>query len=296
MVDSDGSRSAPTIRFEGGVKPLVAFFVGSSVYFTLVVLLVDSLIGDGSIPLWGQFVYYVVGFGPVALFAWVALRREGLAPSNVGLSWRNVGPGVLAVAGVWVLANVLGFVLATATGDSVSVGFPPGVALATWLVLLVSQLAIVGIVEEFAFRGYFQNKLVSLFDGGANWKRKVAAIVVATILFVLLHVPQRLVITGLSFADLPPALVGLFVYALLFAVIYELTRNVVFAGVLHGTFNVQTVLVFREGGVAVPEVGSIAVLLALVAVWLYRRWAKVTRPDDFSAQTGPSVVAADGGQ
>ncbi|KTG27437.1 hypothetical protein AUR66_14200 [Haloferax profundi] len=84
-------------------------------------------------------------------------------------------------------------------------------------------------------------------------------------------------------------------YALLFAVIYELTRNIVLTGVLHGTFNFQPILVFREGGAAVSEVMLAVLPLIVVAVWAYRRWAKGARRDDFGVQSGPSVVATDGG-
>ncbi|WP_416841086.1 CPBP family intramembrane glutamic endopeptidase [Haloferax sp. DFSO52] len=292
MTNFDTSRSSPTIRFEGGLVPLVAFFVATMVVTTVAVLFAERFIGAGPMSPVERILYFAVVYGVIGLIAFGALFREGLRPSDVGLSQKNVVPGVLLVVAIWAGANLLG---ATTTSENVVFSLPPAVTVVTWATLVVSQLAFVGPIEEFAFRGYFQNKFVALFGGGSNRMRKAAGILVATVIFALWHIPQRLVIEGLSVSEVVPAVVVLFVLGLVFAILYELTRNLVFTGVLHGTFNMQLVVTFTESGAPVNEVMMFVWPLMILAALGYRRWAKTARRDDFGAQSGPSLVASDGG-
>ncbi|WP_191965849.1 MULTISPECIES: CPBP family intramembrane glutamic endopeptidase [Haloferax] len=292
MATSGTSRSAASMRFEGGLKPLGAFLVVTTVLAAVLVVVTNRFFGSGPMSPLETVLYFALGYGLIGFVAWRALRREGLRPSNVGLSLQNVVPGVVLVAAIWAVATLLG---ALAVGGDVEGGIPAGLTAAKWLSLVVAQLIFVGPIEEFAFRGYFQNKFVALFDGGTDRTRKVVSILVATVIFALWHIPQRLVVQGLSLPDLVPSLAALVAFGLLFGVIYELTRNVVFTGVLHGTFNFQPILVLGDSGEPVTEVMLFVLPLIVVAVWGYRRWATGARQDDFGVQSGPSMVAADGG-
>ncbi|KAB1198834.1 MULTISPECIES: CPBP family intramembrane glutamic endopeptidase [Haloferax] len=287
MNDAETSHPSPTIRFEGGLVPPVVFFVATMAVTTVAVLFAERFVGVGPMSPVERILYFAVAYGAIGLIALGALYREELRPSDVGLSLQNVVPGVLLVVAIWGGANLLG---AATTSETVVFSLPPTVTAVTWATLVVSQLAFVGPIEELAFRGYFQNKFVALFGGGSNRVRKAAGVLVVTVIFALWHIPQRLVIQGLSVSELVPSVTVLFVIGLFFAILYELTRNLVFTGVLHGTFNTQLVVTFTESGAPVTEVMTFVWPLVILAALGYRRWAGVARRGDFSTQSGPSVV------
>lgn len=293
MATHNDSRPSATMTFEGGLKPLGAFLVATTVLAAVLVVVATRIFGSRPMSPVETVLYFTLGYGLIGFVAWAVLRREGLRPSHVGLSLQNVVPGVVLVAAIWTVANLLGTL---AVRGDVEFGISSGVTAAKWLSLVVAQLVFVGPIEEFAFRGYFQNKFVALFDGGSDRTRKAVGILVATVIFALWHIPQRLVVQGLSLPNLAPSLAALVALGLLFGVIYELTRNVVFTGVLHGTFNFQPILALGDGGEPITEVMLFVLPLIVVAVWVYRRWANVARRNDFSVQTAPSVAAADGGR
>jgi hypothetical protein len=81
-----------------------------------------------------------------------------------------------------------------------------------------------------------------------------------------------------------PVLAVWAIYGIVLGAAYELTRNVVLVGVLHGTFNHNPVLLLGPEGEAVTDLTLLVLPLLVVAVWYYRRWARTARPADFRPQ------------
>ena len=284
-----GDRAPRAYQFDRSVLPLVVFAlvgIALAVGFTSAT---EWLVSRGALSRTAatRVPFALAAFGPLAVLAWVVLRWEGVRPAAVGVERRHLLPGVALVAGIWLGAHLLTVVsrVVAGAGVDVALGIPPAVAPADWYTSLVAQLVVVGVVEEFAFRGYFQNKFVALFGGGEDRRRAVAGILTATALFALWHVPQRVVVQGASVESLPPMLLALGLYGLFFGVTYELTRNVVLTGVLHGTFNFQPILLAGAGGRPDLTVTAFVLPLALLAIWGYRRWATRAHPEDFEPQS-----------
>ena len=275
-----------TLRFDRSLLPLAVFLLGGVTLASGFLLGTEWLLTAGFLsesPA-TRILFALAAFGPMAILAAAVLRWEGVQSTAVGFQRHHLLPGVALVAAVWLGAHLLTMLSRVVTGGSLAVGIPPAITPADWVTSIIAQLFVVGVFEEFAFRGYFQNKVVALFGGGRDRRRKVAAILAATVVFALFHVPQRLVVQGAPVESLPPLLLFLFVYGCFFGVMYELTRNLLFTGILHGTFNFQPILLAGPQGRPDLDVTLFVIPLAAVAIWTYRRWAKRTHPDDFRAQ------------
>jgi exosortase E/protease (VPEID-CTERM system) len=153
----------------------------------------------------------------------VTLRIDPGAPAHAGsdprVSW--IAPIVgLLLAGVWVAAELVRGrgIAAVAASDSMA-------ALAT---RIVTAIVIAPIAEELAFRGFLARRLSTrAFDELAPWRISIAAVVVSSVAFGLLH--QRPVVGTLAGAS----------YALLFRRCGRLADSVV----AHAVTNAALVVV-----------------------------------------------------
>jgi len=237
----------------------------------------------------GFFVVLSATFAVIAGVGWVALRFDGVTARAVGLGRKHVLTGVLAVVGLYVLLNAVGAGIVLFSGEAISIELSDEYASAgMWAVAGIAYLAFNGMAEEFAFRGYLQNKVIALFGGGDDRIRKAGAIFVGVMLFALIHIPQRVLIGGVtSPVAIAQSLLGIVLLGLVLGVLYEYTRNVVFVGVLHGTFNWQPIVV---AGVPVSELAAVVGIPTLIfTVWYYRRRASGTNAPEFSPQRQQEV-------
>jgi membrane protease YdiL (CAAX protease family) len=255
------------ISFGRGLGPLVALLVATTVVAALFPLYVYPRL-DGPVALAAMALAFTI----LAGMTWATLRYEGVSAASVGLGRADVLPGLLAVGGLYLLAN--GFAAAStylATG-SVEFVVPEGVSASAWVAMALVQLLFVGPTEEFAFRAYVQNKLVAAVGGGADRARKAVGILLGVVLFALWHVPQRVFAQGITdLGSIVGTLVVVAVLGTLLGLLYEYTRNVVLGGLLHGTFNWSFLFVAdasldRAFLLALPAFG--------VGLWYYRRWAR----------------------
>jgi membrane protease YdiL (CAAX protease family) len=266
-----------TISFDRGLTPLVLFLVSTSLLATVVPLYVYPNLGT-----YATLVAMGLAFVLIAVVAWLVLRYEGLRVADVGLGQSDVAPGVLVIAGLYVFINAVAAAFAFYSSGTVRFTVPGDVSAGAWVAMALLQLLFVGIAEEFAFRAYVQNKLVALVGGGDNRVRKAGGILLGVLLFALWHIPQRVFGQGLtSPAEIIGTLMVVVILGTFLGVLYEYTRNVVLAGLLHGTFNWSFVFIADVSA-------DLAVLLAIpvfvALVWYYRRWASATGIPGFGPQ------------
>jgi len=200
---------------------------------------------------------------------WWFIRREGVGFADIGLSTTLIGPALVTVAAFYIALNVL--VVGTGrlvAGPAVSgYQWPVSPIVAVWWFLV--QLAIAAIVEELAFRGYVQSKVIALI--GSETRVGIGtAIVVQSALFAAIHVP-RVLTSGVPGTQ---ALAGyggmLFLSGLGYGILYELTQNLYIPILVHAAGNMpETIgIVFFDLG-AFPSWASTIyplVYLALFAV------------------------------
>ncbi|PSP82422.1 hypothetical protein BRC83_08960 [Halobacteriales archaeon QS_1_68_17] len=207
---------------------LVGFLVGS--VFTAVVTVFAA--GVGRAVLW---TVSVVGFG-VGLAAFVAayLRVREYDVSYVDLAWpdaRDLGyavAGTVALLVAVVLVSALFRQLGLPTATSSIERTARSVADPDFLLVLVPlSWLVVGPGEELVFRNIVQK---SLYESFSPW----GAVVVASAIFALVHVPQYY---SPNFVAMASTLAAVFLLALILGATYYLTENLLVPILIHGSFN-----------------------------------------------------------
>jgi membrane protease YdiL (CAAX protease family) len=213
------------------------------------------------------------------------LRLEGIRARDIGFSWPHARSGTVWFVAIIIALNVLLLLVAVVTGGQLSWSYTDLTPVLIIVYALINWV-FVGIAEELVARAYMQNKLIALLGGGQRRFSKGLAIVVAAVLFALWHVPQRLLVAELDVSQIPLNLLLLLVAGLVFGVLYESTRNVVFVGLLHGAYNfapvVANVRYATEGSADIQFLLLLAVAgPVIIGVWGYYRWAHDHRTSDF---------------
>lgn len=286
------------LTFRGGTRTAFGFVVASALVLVALTPVKDAVVDA---PAWVKLAFEFGKFVPLAGIGLVALRREGVRIADLGLSSRYLLPAVAAFASVWVALNLLGAGIAAVTGNpwgldllrettAVLVAGVPAPRSMTLLYVLV-----VGLVEEFLFRGYLQSKVVALL--GDDTRPHIAlGIVVSALVFGIAHVPGALVAgAGIRGALSLTAITA--VSGIAFGILYETTGNLYFVALLHGfgdTWSLVVDLASLSGRVFGVFLLGVAVIYAVAAL-AYRYWALGTDLTPVIRRTELSRSASAGG-
>lgn len=276
VSSSDASDAGWPPSFRGGLAPLLAFGVAFSLWVMASTRLATWLWGV-ELSLFEESLWNVpsgiVQFGVVAL----VLRYEGVRFRDLGLSRRLLVPALVATAGVVIVINVALAGLAVFGERSMTVGAfeyyrtpPTDLSPSTVAVASLSTYLFTGPVEELAFRGYLQNKLVDLLGDGYDRLRTALGIVLTGVLFALVHVPALVLVDGQPVAQAAGGLALLAVSGIVLGTVYALTHNLYLVMFLHGIGNFWP-LVVDPGPGTWPNWGIVLGVYALLVV-VYRRW------------------------
>jgi membrane protease YdiL (CAAX protease family) len=159
-----------------------------------------------------------IAFGPV--FIVMYRRKERLVTAAV--STHNLGRSLLV--GLILSATFIGWGLARSR--------PPGLigvfsATSFWALM---QFAVVGFVEEFAYRGYLQTRLVSWMGWWQGW-------ILASVLMALAHVSHRVALLGMTSGDAFLSAASLIPISLFLGFVMLRTQNVVAPALIHTFIN-----------------------------------------------------------
>lgn len=295
-MSSTSEPSGPTLwppAFDSTVWPVVAFGVAYAVWAMVSNALFTWLVGPDSATVLESLWNIPSGIVQVSI-AVVVLRYEGVRFRDIGLARKLVVPALVAAVGFAVLVNAFVVGAVGLRGGSFSVGLfaylqspPQNYSLAAVSAGVVAQYVFVGPVEELAFRGYLQNKLIALF-GEIDVRVRTALGILATgVVFALIHIPTLVLIRGLGVGAAAGSLALLAASGMTIGAVYALTRNLYLAMFLHGVGNFWPLVIDYPVGVW-PNYLVIFVLYVLVVV-AYRQWAaRTSRPIQ-----QPRLVGAD---
>lgn len=227
-------RSSPLVAIAGGTALGIAgLFVGLLLGIISISIL-DSVVAlsEGS-PTMTAVAMTAQGVGLVVV-GMLYLQRHDLPWSYLRVSWptlRELGWAVAATVGLFaaliaamLVVEQLGL---TATEHSVAESAEQNPALL--LPLIPLSVLVTGPAEELLFRGVIQTRLKEALG-------VVAAVVAASAVFALVHIPAYAAGSGLS-ADLATTLVILFLLGGFLGAVYEHTGNLVVPAVAHGLYN-----------------------------------------------------------
>lgn len=275
--DDSGAAGYWHPSFRTGPWLPVAFVLAFALWVMVSVTLAQRLLGPDP-PFVARTLWNVPSGLVQAGIALAFLRYEGVRLREVGLSKRLFRPALAAVAGFIVVLNVAVAGLGVLAGNELSVGAfalyrspPMNFSLGMLAVGGLAQYVFVAPVEELAFRGYLQNRLVALFGGDGSRLATAGGIVASGVAFSLVHVPVKLLIEGQPVGQLTGTLVLLALSGVLLGTVYALTRNLFLVTFLHGFGNLWPLAVDPGTGVW-PNWGVVLVLYLLLIV-VYRRWA-----------------------
>ncbi|MXR50807.1 CPBP family intramembrane metalloprotease [Halovenus sp. WSH3] len=250
---------------------LIVFLAVVAAYIVLNQLVDAAVTSETAVT---QHAVETVWFLGLAAIGLGFLYLDDADAADIGLSRPFVAPGFGAFIAVWVGLNVVGVGLALASGN------PWGADLLTSVsVGALAATMSYAFIEELVFRGYLQGKVRSVL-GGNSWLSRAGAVVTAGVLFALAHVPRILVEGGyVSGVSVVGTLVVLTLSGAGFGIVYELTENLYFVGLLHGLGNSWPLLVDGfawDGPAQTGFLVSIAILYLGVTV-AYRRLTADTR-------------------
>lgn len=215
------------------LNALIAIFIGWVAISGLFLLFSTMGISGGKhreFGLWDvirQIMLDCLFFGPALL----VLRRRHETLSSAGITKRNLGKsallGIILSAFIF-LFNIIMKRYSTA-GVLRSISPSDVWAFITFLV--------VGIGEEFGFRGYLQTRLMLWLGTTWGW-------VIASTLMAIGHVIQRITIMGMSGTDALVSSLSLIPISLLFGYILLRTESVVAGTILHAFIDWSSVVYF----------------------------------------------------
>lgn len=233
MSVSDDRRSPAVAVLTALTLGFVGLFVGVLIGLVSTSLVASVVTLPENSPVTTAIALVAQGVGLVAV-AWVYLEERDLPwsylrverPDLRDLAWALAGTiGLfLTLAGTMLLVEQLGL---SATEHSVARAAEQNPALL--LPLIPLSVLVTGPAEELLFRGVIQTRLREAFG-------VVAAVVVAAVVFSIVHVPAYGAGSGFG-PELATTLGVLFVLGAFLGAVYERTDNLVVPAIAHGIYN-----------------------------------------------------------
>ncbi|OYR51728.1 hypothetical protein DJ74_03390 [Halorubrum sp. Ea8] len=287
-TSSSVAQWSPT--FQCGIWPAVGLVLAFTIWVMISTTTFTWLFGDDASvlveSLW-TIPSGLVQFGIVA----AVYRYDGVTLNEIGLSRRLLRPAAIAVVGVIVVINAVVVGMGLLAGNEISFGVyafyqsdPFNFSATVIAAGAFTTYAFTGPVEELAFRGYLQNKLISLFEFSSLRVRTAISIVVTGVIFSALHIPVELLVNGTPVSQLAGTLVLLALSGTIFGTIYALTQNLYLVVFLHGVGNFWPLMVDPGQGIWPNYIALLLVYLALIVVY---RWVAVR-----ASVPTPSLAAA----
>jgi len=284
MIGSSSGESISSTRwspsFHFGLWPAVGLVLAFTVWVMISALAFTSLFGDEA----SQFLRTlwiipsgVIQFGIVA----AVYRYAGVKFGQIGLSKRLVQPAIISVVGVIIVINAVVFTMGGLAGNQITFGVyefyqsePFDFSMTTIALGATTAYLFTGPIEELAFRGYLQNKVITLLNFDSIRARTASSIVVTAVIFSALHIPVSVLVDGTQVTGLVGTLVLLALSGMIFGTIYALTQNLYLVIFLHGIGNFWPLMVGPGQGIWPNYLVLLLIYLALIV--LYRQAATRT--------------------
>jgi membrane protease YdiL (CAAX protease family) len=186
---------------------------------------------------------------------------------------RKILPGIIAFLAIWIIAAYLGPWCLKLTHIGIE-SYPLKNTPLNWfpidIIKFLKFLIFVGPAEEFLYRGYVQNKMMNLSCSKWGLPRPwavIAAVIISSIIFAVMHIPQRVII-GVFKNDLIMSLIWPLLSGLLFGYVFYRTDNLLLVSLIHGLFDLSAPLISDIGWEvnAFADGFSIALICSIVFV------------------------------
>jgi membrane protease YdiL (CAAX protease family) len=266
------------VTFEGGTGWIGLFLVAFLLYLVGTRALGDTLRVGPVLPgVELTVLEAAVRFLPLVIALWF-LQSEGVSLAEIGLARDQILPALFSVAGLYLLLNAVGIGLSLSTAGAAAVGYQWTVPPVMALVAFAEALLFAALVEEVAFRGYLQSKVIAVLPKTTRF-REAFGVVAASVLFAVAHVP-RVLTSGVPGTQALITYGALLLFSgLSFGLLYEYTQNLYVPILVHAAGNMPGTIgivffdtsALQGGALAAYVLLYLVLVVTLVAV--YRRVA-----------------------
>lgn len=266
------------VTFEGGTGWIGLFLVAFLLYLVGTRALGDTLRVGPVLPgVELTVLEAAVRFLPLVIALWF-LQSEGVSLAEIGLARDQILPALFSVAGLYLLLNAVGIGLSLSTAGAAAVGYQWTVPPVMALVAFAEALLFAALVEEVAFRGYLQSKVIAVLPKTTRF-REAFGVVAASVLFAVAHVP-RVLTSGVPGTQALITYGALLLFSgLSFGLLYEYTQNLYVSILVHAAGNMPGTIgivffdtsALQGGALAAYVLLYLVLVVTLVAV--YRRVA-----------------------
>ena len=194
------------------------------------------------------------------VLAYWAMQKDAVMLESIGWTASGFKQALYLLGAVWSIGGVF-IVVLTHLAKMPLLGVDISSLIKHWL--------FVGISEELWYRGYMMATLIRIFSKKGRLISVALGIAISSTIFAAIHIPQRMVIEGVSLLSVEMAvnLSRLFLVGVVLAWLFLRSCNILFVGLVHGGLNAPLV----SGGSENPLTVITILLLALVVVEISRR-------------------------
>ena len=230
-------------RHIGELLGLWVFLLGCWTVYRLVSLPYIEPFGSMKFYL-AQVIFMPIIFLPPIFLYWKFVRKETATPvrffpdysSKNSLIFRALVFGIILIIVELVLHFIRSYAIFNSGlyGDSkleFEFGFLDTESWSHYLVMALTNLLIIAIVEEFVFRGFFQNQFEKVLP---KWQ----SLAMASILFGLMHLPIAILVYEMEGLLLAYSLIEWIGMGMIFGYAYQISRNIWVCIFWHGLHNV----------------------------------------------------------
>jgi uncharacterized protein len=216
----------------------------------------------------------VLGIGVVLL----AVGRFRL--SDLGLTAREAKSGIVATAAIWILMQLVLLVAALRAGP---LTLEPQIAYYGWgpmIAFTLTMLLGTAVYEEVSFRSFLLPQLYLKFRDYRHIALPLA-IVVAAVIFAIIHIPTRIIIGGHDLPGLAAQMLVLTMVGVFGALAYLRTGNIVLIMGVHGVYNSPLAIVASP---VAPWMVLATIVVPVIIAWPWivgsdRGWARIVDRD-----------------
>ena len=230
-------------RYIGELLGLWVFLLGCWTVYRLVSLPYIEPFGSMKFYL-AQVIFMPIIFLPPIFLYWKFVRKETATPvrffpdysSKKSVVIKALVFGIILIIVELVLHFIRSYAIFNSGlyGDSkleFEFGFLDTESWSHYLVMALTNLLIIAIVEEFVFRGFFQNQFEKVLP---KWQ----SLAMASILFGLMHLPIAILVYEMEGLLLVYSLIEWIGMGMILGYVYQISRNIWVCIFWHGLHNV----------------------------------------------------------
>ena len=242
-------------------KPTGVFFIVGAVLFAYLYPVFLFFVLPPTDDATVKYIRTVISALLVGVVAVWAIRKENIGFETIGFQKKKLRQAALISLIAWIVFATVYVGILSAAGEDIfsHLGKPR---------LIFQQWLFVGMGEELLFRGYLITSLLMAFARVSEKWRMALALLVGNGIFATVHIPVALYKTAgqEQVAELLSYIPAAFLVGLILSYFFLRTRNVLLAGIAHGSINAP--LIGKEDD-PITLLAIVVVFVIATEAWMF---------------------------